>query len=57
MSFPQIIDNMRGNKKVLVSVVTLQEAIKRAGDEGKKISYLKVDIEAAELDAIHEWIR
>jgi len=51
-----ITDNLNHNFKVLVNVVTLKESIKRMGDEGKKISYLKVDIEGSELDAIQEWI-
>jgi len=53
----QITDNSRGNKKVLVNVATLKESIAKMKDSGKKISYLKVDIESSELDAIHEWIR
>jgi hypothetical protein len=51
-----ITDNLNQNKKVLVDVVTLKESVKRMGDEGKKISYLKIDIEGSELDAVQEWI-
>ena len=37
-------------------VTTLKDAIVRNGDFGKEITYIKVDIESAELKAIPEWI-
>lgn len=35
-----------------VPVLSLQDAIKRLGDEGKEITYLKVDVEGSEIAAI-----
>jgi hypothetical protein len=52
----QVIDNVNGNKKVLVPVSTLEEAIKSNGDADKPISYLKVDVEGSELDSIPQWL-
>lgn len=52
----QITDNLR-DVKVMAKVDTLKSIIKKSGDSGKKISYLKIDIESSELDAIHDWIR
>ena len=41
----------------MAKVETLKTLIAKYGDAGKTISYLKIDIESSELDAIHEWIR
>jgi hypothetical protein len=37
-------------------MLTLRDSIREMGDSGKKISYLKVDIEGAELSSICNWI-
>ena len=37
-------------------MLTLKDAIREMGDEGKKISYLKVDVEGSEILAIRNWI-
>ena len=37
-------------------LLTLRDAIELMGDTGKKISYLKVDVEGAEIAAIRNWI-
>ena len=37
-------------------MLTLKDAIREMGDEGKKISYLKVDVEGAEISSISNWI-
>ena len=37
-------------------MLTLRDAIHEMGDSGKKISYLKVDLEGAELNSISNWI-
>jgi hypothetical protein len=39
-----------------MSYFTLKEIVEAMGDTGKTISYLKVDIEGAEIAAIPEWI-
>jgi hypothetical protein len=36
--------------------VTLSGAIERMGDTGRRITYLKVDVEGAELSALKNWI-
>ena len=41
----------------MAKVDTLKSLIQKSGDSGKRISYLKIDIESSELDAIHDWIR
>ena len=38
-------------------IETLKEMIEKNGDLGKEITYLKVDIESAEIKAIPEWIQ
>ena len=40
----------------MMPVLTLKEAIKKFGDEGKEITYLKVDIEGAEFFALPEMV-
>ena len=37
-------------------MLTLKDAIGEMGDEGKKISYLKVDVEGSEILSIRNWI-
>ena len=37
-------------------MVTLRDAIHQIGDVGRKISYLKVDVEGAEISSISNWI-
>ena len=37
-------------------MVTLRDAIHQMGDVGKTISYLKVDVEGAEISSISNWI-
>jgi hypothetical protein len=41
----------------MARVDTLKGLLGKYGDTGRRISYLKIDIESSELDAIHEWIR
>lgn len=36
--------------------MTLSEAVSKLGDEGKEISYLKLDCDGAELEAIPKMI-
>ena len=45
-----------GTIENLGPVLTLKDCMEIMGDLGKNISYLKVDIEGAELEAIPEWI-
>lgn len=55
-NFFQVIDNERSNKKSLVKVLTLEDAIKFFNDDGKIIHYLKVDVEGHELKSIPNWV-
>ena len=52
-----MVDNERANKKSLVKVLTLEDAIKHFKDEGKTIHYLKVDVEGHELKSIPKWLK
>ena len=52
-----MLDNTKNNKKIKVPVATLEKAIKMVNDTGKVISYLKVDVEGSELDAIPQWVK
>ncbi len=38
-------------------MATLDKAIKMVNDTGKVISYLKVDVEGSELEAIPQWLK
>ena len=51
-----MVDGGNDYEKSLVDVLTLEDAIKSFGDEGKTIHYLKVDVEGHELKAIHNWL-
>ena len=48
-------DNNRMSEPL--SAMTLKEHIEKNGDLGKEITYVKVDIESAEIKAIPEWIQ
>jgi hypothetical protein len=41
----------------MVPVVTLDDAVAMFGDEGKEISYLKVDVEGSEMKALPLWAK
>ena len=50
------LGSVSGEMEGVGPVLTLKETIDTLGDSGRVISYLKVDIEGAELKAIQEWI-
>ena len=62
------LGHFTGNKKIAViqnnhtvsksfPVMTLKDIIKKNGDLGKEITYVKVDVESSEIKAIPEWIQ